>query len=70
MPDYKALTAKQMADGVKSGELLAVELAKEALLSSTQRDTGSGCGIDIFTISKDGIKKVVEQEMKIELKNQ
>ena len=47
-----------------------VELAKEALLSSTQRDTGSGCGIDIFTISKDGIKKVVEQEMKIELKSQ
>lgn len=46
-----------------------VELAKEALLSSTQRDTGSGYGIDIFTITKDGIVKVVEQEIRSELKN-
>ena len=38
-----------------------IELAKEALKSSTQRDTGSGYGIDIFTITKDGIKKVVDQ---------
>ncbi len=38
-----------------------VELAKEALKSSTQRDTGSGYGIDVFTITKDGIKKVVDQ---------
>ncbi len=38
-----------------------VELAKEALKSSTQRDTGSGYGIDIFTITKEGVKKVVEQ---------
>jgi len=40
-----------------------IELAKEALKSSTQRDTGSGYGIDIFTITKDGIKKVVSQEI-------
>ena len=40
-----------------------IELAKEALKSSTQRDTGSGYGIDIFTISKYGIKKVVSQEI-------
>lgn len=38
-----------------------VELAKESLKSSTQRDIGSGYGIDIFVITKDGIKKVVEQ---------
>ena len=31
MPEYKELTAKQMADGVKSGQLSAVELAKEAI---------------------------------------
>ena len=43
-----------------------IELAKEALKSSTQRDTGSGYGIDVFTITKDGIKKVVEQEIKPE----
>lgn len=46
-----------------------IELAKEALKSSTQRDTGSGYGIDIFTITKDGIKKVVEQEIIAEFKD-
>jgi len=41
-----------------------VELAREAIKSSTQRDPGSGNGIDVFTITKDGIKKVVDQEIK------
>ncbi len=45
-----------------------IELAKECLLSSTQRDVFSGCGIDIFTITKDGIKKVLEKEIVGELK--
>ncbi len=40
-----------------------VDLAVEALKSSTQRDVGSGHGIDVFTITKDGIKQVVEQEI-------
>jgi proteasome beta subunit len=40
-----------------------VELAKEALKASTQRDVGSGYGIDVFTITKEGIKKVVEQQI-------
>lgn len=40
-----------------------IELAKEALKSSTQRDVGSGYGIDIFTITKDGIKKAVSQQI-------
>ena len=40
-----------------------VELAKEALKSSTQRDSGSGNGIDIFTITKDGIKHVVSEQI-------
>ncbi len=31
MPDYKTLTAKQIADGVKAGNLSAVDLANEAL---------------------------------------
>ena len=46
-----------------------VELAIEALKSSTQRDVGSGYGIDVFTITKDGIKKMVEQEILPEYKN-
>ena len=47
-----------------------VELAKEAIKSSTQRDTASGYGIDVFTITKQGIKKVVSQEIKPEYKDQ
>ncbi|MBI2448811.1 proteasome subunit beta [Candidatus Pacearchaeota archaeon] len=40
-----------------------IELAIEALKSSTQRDTASGHGIDVFTITKDGIIQVVEHEI-------
>jgi proteasome beta subunit len=40
-----------------------VELAKECLKSSTQRDVGSGNGIDVFTITKDGINKAVSEEI-------
>ena len=47
-----------------------IELARESLKSSTQRDIGSGYGIDIFTITKEGIKKVVEQKIKSEYKDE
>jgi len=40
-----------------------IELAKEALKASTQRDIGSGNGIDVFTITKEGIKHVVSEEI-------
>jgi len=45
-----------------------IELAKEALKSSTQRDVGSGNGIDVFTITKDGIKHVVSEGIIAEYK--
>lgn len=59
MPYVLGFLERQYKKGlsIKDG----IELAKEALKSSTQRDVGSGYGIDIFTITKDGIKKVVEQ---------
>jgi len=47
-----------------------VKLAIEAIKSSTQRDTGSGHGIDVFTITKDGIKKVVSQEIQPNYKDE
>jgi len=47
-----------------------IELAKESLKSSTQRDVYSGHGIDVFAITKEGIKKVVSQEIKPEYKDQ
>ena len=40
-----------------------VKLVIEAIKSSTQRDVYSGFGIDVFTITKDGITKVVEQDI-------
>ena len=38
-----------------------IELAKEALKSSTQRDVGSGNGIDVFALTKEGIKHAVSE---------
>ena len=64
MPYVLGLLERQWKKGMSIEE--GIELAKEALKASTQRDTGSGYGIDIFTITKQGIKKVVEQEIKPE----
>jgi 20S proteasome alpha/beta subunit len=59
MPFVLGLLERQYKKGmgVKEG----VELAKEAIKSSTEMDVGSGYGIDVFTITKEGIKKVVDQ---------
>jgi len=46
-----------------------VELAIESLKASTQRDIGSGYGIDVFEITKDGINKVVSKEILSEYKD-
>ncbi len=67
MPYVLGLLERQYKKGLSVKE--GVELAKEALKSSTQRDTGSGYGIDIFTITKDGINKVVDQEIVSEYKD-
>ncbi|MBI2124202.1 proteasome subunit beta [Candidatus Pacearchaeota archaeon] len=40
-----------------------IELAVECIKSSSQRDTGSGFGIDVFTITKEGINHVVKQKI-------
>ncbi len=40
-----------------------VELAIDAIRASSERDTASGCGIDVFTITKDGIKHVSKQRV-------
>ena len=59
MPFVLGFLERQYKKGISVSD--GVELAKEALKSSTQRDTGSGYGIDIYTITKDGISKAVEQ---------
>jgi len=68
MPYVLGLLERQYKKGLSIEQ--GVELAKEAIKSSTQRDTGSGYGIDIYTITKDGIKKVVTQEIISEYKDQ
>ena len=67
MPYVLGLLERQYKKGLSVKE--GIELAKEAIKSSTQRDTGSGYGIDVFTITKDGIKKAVEQEIVSEYKD-
>jgi proteasome beta subunit len=39
-----------------------VKLAIEAIKASSSRDTASGHGIDVFTITKEGIKHVTKQK--------
>jgi len=67
MPYVLGLLERQYKKGISVKE--GIELAKEALKSSTQRDVGSGYGIDVFTITKDGIKKVVEQTIEPDYKD-
>ena len=47
-----------------------IKHALESLKSSTQRDINSGYGIDVFSITKDGIKKEVEQTIEPEYKDE
>ncbi len=42
-----------------------IELAKEAIKASMERDFGTGNGMNIFTITKDGIKEVVRDKTEL-----
>ncbi len=44
-----------------------VKLAVKALNAALQRDTASGSGYDVYVINKDGVKKVIEKELKVVL---
>jgi proteasome beta subunit len=61
MPYILGLLERQYKKDMSVKE--GVELAIESLKASTQRDVYSGYGIDVFTITKSGIKKVVSQEI-------
>jgi len=67
MPFVLGLLERQYKKDISVKE--GVELAIEALKSSTQRDAGSGNGIDVFTLSKKGIKHEVAQEIMPEYRN-
>ncbi len=49
-----------------------IKLAIESIKSSSERDTGSGNGVDVFTITKEGIKQVSSMKSEpnyIDIKN-
>ncbi len=45
-----------------------IKLAARALDAAMQRDTGSGGGVDIISITKDGTRKVVEKQLDTRLR--
>jgi proteasome beta subunit len=59
MPYILGLLERQYKSDITVKE--AIELAKEALKSAMERDTGSGNGIDVFTVTKEGIDHVVSE---------
>jgi proteasome beta subunit len=60
MPYILGLLERQYKKGLSVEE--GVKLAKECIKSAIERDPASGNGIDVFTITKDGIVHVVSEE--------
>lgn len=60
MPYILGFLEREYKKGISVNE--GVKLAIEAIKSSSERDTGSGYGIDVFTITKEGIKHIVKQK--------
>ena len=67
MPYVLGLLERGYKKDIKVKE--GIKLAVEALKSSIQRDVGSGYGIDVFQITKEGIKQVIKQKIIPEYKN-
>lgn len=60
MPYILGMLEKNYKKGMTVKE--GIELAADAIKSAIERDTASGCGIDIITLTKDGIKYVSNQK--------
>ena len=61
MPYILGLLERQYRKDVSVKE--AIELSKEAIKAAIERDPGSGNGIDVFTITKEGIKHAVAEKV-------
>ncbi|MDP2946973.1 MAG: hypothetical protein Q8N88_02565 [Nanoarchaeota archaeon] len=59
MPYILGLLERQFKKNMSIEE--GVTLAIESIKSSSERDTASGYGVDVFTVSKGGIKQVANQ---------
>lgn len=66
MPYVLGLLERQYKHDITIKE--GVELAKESLKSSSQRDPASGNGMNIYTITEDGIKEVVRDKTELTFK--
>ena len=60
MPYILGLLERQYKKGLSVEE--GVALAIESIKASSERDTASGFGVDVFTITKEGIKQVAKQK--------
>jgi len=67
MPFVLGLLERQYKKDLSVKE--GMELILEAIKSSTQRDVGSGNGIDVFSITKEGVKHEIEQEIAPDFKD-
>ena len=61
MPYILGLLERQYKKDLSIEE--GVELAIEAIKSSSERDTASGHGVDVFTITNEGIKHISKQRI-------
>ena len=61
MPYILGLLERQYKPNMTMEE--GIELAIESIKSSSERDTASGHGVDVFTITKEGIKHVSKQRV-------
>jgi proteasome beta subunit len=59
MPYILGLLERQYKKGMNVED--GAKLAIEAIKSSSERDTASGYGVDVFVITKEGIKQVAKQ---------
>ena len=62
MPYILGLLERQYKENMSIED--GIKLAIEAIKASSERDTASGFGVDVFTITKEGIKQVSKQTAK------
>ena len=66
MPYILGLLERQFKKDLSVKE--GVELARDCIKAAIERDPGSGNGIDVFTITKEGVKQVVSEKSNVEYK--
>ncbi|MEM4605697.1 MAG: proteasome subunit beta [Candidatus Pacearchaeota archaeon] len=68
MPYILGLLERQYKKNISIEE--GVKLAVESIKAASERDTGSGYGVDVFVITKNSIKQVSKQKASFEYKEE